>query len=332
MSKNPQLLKKISQQIAIDVDNYCDRKWGAEFRKHLGFSQIGDECRRKLWYAFRWCVLPQHLPRIKRLFDRGHKEEERFIDYLRGAGLIVEPFDPSYRLLTDPTSNGYIVCQRGTSEFNELDAMGAIDLSDDVEHIERANCLGITFPVQWRVSAVQGHSGGSLDGKAYLPPAYGITEQILLEFKTHSNKSFTELQRQGMKLSKPQHYAQCCSYGYMLGLNYVLYCAVNKDNDDLYFEFVELNHKTGETMVQKAESIIFMQEPPPRLHENPTFWQCKMCNCFSICHAKGEIERNCRSCKHAEPAKDKQWICNKHQQLLTDEIIKQEYGCWESIV
>lgn len=325
---NSQLLRKVSEQISIDVDNYCNRKWGAEFRKHLGFSQIGDECRRKLWYAFRWCVLPKHSPRLKRLFDRGHKEEDRFIDYLRGAGLIVEPFDASYRLLNEMHTDKYQVVQNPDLTNCPLQT----DVSDDLKHIQRANDLGITYPVQWRVSAVQGHSGGSLDGKAYLPANYGISEQILLEFKTHNNKSFSNLQRQGMKLSKPQHYAQCCSYGYMLGLNYVLYCAVNKDTDDLYFEFVELNHKTGETMVQKAESIIFMQEPPPRLHENPTFFMCKMCDCFSICHAKGAVERNCRSCKHAEPAKDKNWICNKHQQLLTDEIITQEYGCWESIV
>ena len=186
--------------------------------------------------------------------------------------------------------------------------------------------------VQWRVSAVNGHSGGSLDGKGYLPKHYGIDEEILFEFKTHSSKSFKDLKAKGMKMSKPVHYAQCCSYGYMLRLNYVCYVAVNKDDDDIHLEIVALNHKTGETLVQKAERIVMSQEPPPRLHENPTFWLCKSCGYFPICHAKQEIDRNCRSCKHAEPAKDKQWICNKHNQVLTDDIITNEYGCWEGIV
>lgn len=324
-------LNKIADQLMIDIDNYCDRKWKDEHRKHLGFSLIGDECQRKLWYGFRWCKLPRPEPRIKRLFDRGHKEEDRFIDYLRGIGCIVNPFDMSYRLMLEPTDNKYIVVNQDTSVYDELDSMGAIDLSQDLQHIAKANEQGITYPVQWRVSAVNGHSGGSLDGRGYLPTQYGISEEILFEFKTHGDKSFKELKAKGMKISKPVHYAQCCAYGYMMKLNYVCYVAVNKNDDSIHLEVVQLNHKTGEVLVGKAERIIVSQTPPPRLHENPTFWLCKSCNYFSICHAKGEIDRNCRSCKHAEPAKDKLWVCNKHQQILTDEIIDKEYGCWESI-
>ena len=324
-------LDKIADQLMIDIDNYCDKKWKDENRTHLGFSMIGDECQRKLWYGFRWCKMPKPDPRIKRLFDRGHKEEDRFIDYLRGIGCTVEPFDPNYRLLIEPTADEYIVVNINTVEYSELDSMGAVDVSDDLQHVHKANEQGIDYPVQWRVSASNGHSGGSLDGKGYLPEKYQLTEEILFEFKTHSEKSFRELKAKGMKLSKPVHYAQCCAYGYMMKLNYVCYVAVNKNDDDIHLEIVPLNHKTGETLVMKADRIILSQEPPLRLHENPTFWLCKMCNYFPICHAKGEIDRNCRSCKHAEPAKDKLWVCNKHQQILTDEIIDKEYGCWESI-
>ena len=326
-----QQLQKISDQMMIDIDNYCDRKWADENRNRLGFSLIGDECQRKLWYGFRWCKTPKPSPRLKRLFDRGHKEEERFIDYLQGIGCTVYPFDPSYHLLIEPTANEYIVVNINESVYNELDSMGAIDVSDNAEHVRKANALGITYPVQWRVSAVNSHSGGSLDGKGFLPKHYGIDEEILFEFKTHNSKSFKDLRAKGMKMSKPVYYAQCCCYGYMLRLNYVCYVAVNKYDDDIHLEVVALNHKTGETLVQKAERIIMSQEPPPRLHENPTFWLCKSCGYFPICHAKQQIERNCRSCKHAEPAKGKQWICNKHNQVLTDDIIVNEYGCWEAI-
>lgn len=324
-------LDKIADQLMIDIDNYCDKKWKDENRTHLGFSMIGDECQRKLWYGFRWCKMPKPDPRIKRLFDRGHKEEDRFIDYLRGIGCIVNPFDPSYRLLIEPTADEYVVVNINTVEYSELDSMGAVDVSDDMQHVHKANEQDITYPVQWKVSASNGHSGGSLDGKGYLPEKYGLREEILFEFKTHGEKSFRELKAKGMKMSKPVHYAQCCAYGYMMKLNYVCYVAVNKNDDTLHLEIVPLNHKTGETLVMKADRIIMSQEPPPRLHENPTFWLCKMCNYFPICHAKAEIDRNCRSCKYAEPAKDKLWVCNKHQQILTDEIIDKEYGCWESI-
>lgn len=322
-------LDKIADQLMIDIDNYCDKKWKDENRTHLGFSMIGDECQRKLWYGFRWCKMPKPDPRIKRLFDRGHKEEDRFIDYLQGIGCKVYAFDPKWRLGYIPNTDKYTVLE--AHKFQGKDSMFVVDVSDDLQHIQRANEQGITYPVQWKVSASNGHSGGSLDGRGYLPESYGLTEEILFEFKTHGDKSFRELKAKGMKMSKPVHYAQCCAYGYIMKLNYVCYVAVNKNDDALHLEIVPLNHKTGETLVMKADRIIMSQESPPRLHENPTFWLCKMCNYFPICHAKAEIDRNCRSCKHAEPAKDKLWVCNKHQRILTDEIIDKEYGCWESI-
>lgn len=332
MELNKSQLNRISDQLLIDIDNYCDRKWIDENRSHLGFSLIGDECTRKLWYGFRWCKMQKPAPRIKRLFNRGHLEEDRFIDYLRGIGCTVSPFDESKRLLTDPTdTNNYIVIDCNDPKYNELDNMGAVDVSEDNTHIQKANSLGITYPIQWRVSAIHGHSGGSLDGKGYLPKEYGLTEELLFEFKTHNDKSFTDLKKRGMQQSKPVHYAQCCAYGYLMKLNYVCYVAVNKNTDDLHIELVQLNHNTGRTLLLKAERIVFSQEPPPRLHENPTFWVCKMCSFYSICHAKDVLDRNCRSCKHAEPLKDKQWACNKFNQILTDDIIPNEYGCWEGV-
>lgn len=320
-------LKAIADQLAIDVDNYCNRKWKDEPRSHLGASLIGDNCQRKLWYGFRWCGGEKLIPRVKRLFDRGHKEEERFIDYLTGIGCKVFPFDPSKRLIFDKFKETYRVV-----DINEWrPEMYDVDVSDDIKHVKKANDLDITFPVQWRVSGVQGHFGGSLDGRGYLPDEYPIKEEILFEFKTHNKSSFNKLKTDGMKLSKPQHYAQCCVYGYKMKLNYVCYVAVNKDDDDLHFEIVELNHRTGQMLELKAEKIIISQEPPPRENENPNYWICKCCSYRHICHAEGRAEQNCRSCKHAVPVADGKWICEKHKQNLTDEIIVGKYQCWETI-
>jgi hypothetical protein len=58
-------------------------------RPHLGASIIGESCERKLWYGFRWATKSDHSPRILRLFQRGHREEETFINLLRSAGVRV---------------------------------------------------------------------------------------------------------------------------------------------------------------------------------------------------------------------------------------------------
>lgn len=65
--------------------------------RRLGASQIGEECERRLWYAFRWAGLgePQFDGRMLRLFDRGHREEAVFVAELRAAGLTVWDLDPT---------------------------------------------------------------------------------------------------------------------------------------------------------------------------------------------------------------------------------------------
>jgi len=59
-------------------------------RNYLGFSGIGDECMRKVWYDFRGydgTVIPG---RVKMIFDLGHKIEELSCHYLRLAGYKLE--------------------------------------------------------------------------------------------------------------------------------------------------------------------------------------------------------------------------------------------------
>lgn len=66
-----------------------------QLRSHMGASGIGDECPRKIWYAFRWVAQPKHRPALLRLFDRGHLEEDRFVGWLRKAGVTVYQNDPA---------------------------------------------------------------------------------------------------------------------------------------------------------------------------------------------------------------------------------------------
>ena len=64
---------------------------------------------------------------------------------------------------------------------------------------------------QFRVSAHGGHFGGSLDGAAI-----GLLEAPatwhVVEFKTHSSKSFADLTAKGVQASKPRHAAQMQIY------------------------------------------------------------------------------------------------------------------------
>lgn len=64
-----------------------DKPFIQEPRDYLGVSQLGEECHRKLWYYFRWAENEELTQRQKRLFQRGHDEEEKFCDELSDAGV-----------------------------------------------------------------------------------------------------------------------------------------------------------------------------------------------------------------------------------------------------
>jgi hypothetical protein len=98
--------KKLAAQVLADIDAHTAKKYDDGHRKHLGASLIGDGCARKLWYNFRWVKTPtyvnvkgeNHKGRMLRLFNRGHKEEFRFVEWLREMGFIVEEYDASQGL------------------------------------------------------------------------------------------------------------------------------------------------------------------------------------------------------------------------------------------
>lgn len=68
------------------IDN---RSWQPEIRPYLGGSQLGHTCIRYLWYSFRWAYASRITNRMHRLFNRGHREEEIFIENLQYAGVHV---------------------------------------------------------------------------------------------------------------------------------------------------------------------------------------------------------------------------------------------------
>ena len=176
---------------------------------------------------------------------------------------------------------------------------------------------------QFRVQAHGGHFGGSLDGVAIhlleAPKAWHV-----LEFKTHSNKSFTDLVAKKVRESKPQHFAQMQIYMNLMGMNRAMYLAVNKDTDDLYVQRVEADVAYTEQLLEKARRIIFAPTPLPRISEEPSWYQCRLCDHADVCHGTRAAEINCRTCLHSTPVEGG-WHCDRHQKPLSE--VDQRTGC-----
>ena len=173
---------------------------------------------------------------------------------------------------------------------------------------------------QFRVQAHGGHFGGSLDGIAInlleAPKSWHV-----LEFKTHSTKSFADLLSKKVKNSKPLHFAQMQIYMHMMSITRAMYLAVCKENDDVYVERVEVDSVFAEGLLDKAQRIIFASTPPQRISSDPTWYQCRMCDHAPVCHVKqvnaAAAEINCRTCLHATPVEGG-WHCARHDKALND--------------
>ena len=84
---------KRAEQTMAAVEAAVVAKADDGLRPHLGASLIGRDCERALWLTFRWARKQSHDARMLRLFARGQREEQVFIDLLRDAGIQVVDVD-----------------------------------------------------------------------------------------------------------------------------------------------------------------------------------------------------------------------------------------------
>lgn len=83
----------LKSNIEEALETWSIATYKSEPRTHLGISEIGEDCKRKLFYKFRWMANENYDGRMLRLFARGHREEEKYINYLEGINAKVYRFD-----------------------------------------------------------------------------------------------------------------------------------------------------------------------------------------------------------------------------------------------
>lgn len=261
------------------------------FRDHLGASILGGNCGRSIWLSWRWFTLPSFEGRTLRLFNRGHLEEGRFIALLLMIGCKVYQHD----------TNGK----------------------------------------QYRVTFANGYGGGSGDGVAINLPDLPAGTPALVECKTHGEKSFNELAGpadewrkcvtgeaftgKGVREAKHEHYVQMQIYMARMGIPVGIYLATNKNTDDLYAEIVEYDSLVANQFLDRAEKLVGMGTPPPRINNSPGYYVCRFCDHRPVCHLKAEPQKNCRTCSHVRLTTGGVWSCGLTDKQLTP--AEQRLGC-----
>lgn len=223
-----------------------------------------------------------------------------------------------FRWARNPTVEGRI---------RRLFARGHREEPTMVEELRGIGCeIDEVDPVtgeQWSVKV--GHIAGHCDGILRRGlPGFEKKEHVL-EFKTHGSKSFADVQRKGVRASKPLHWWQMQVYMRLLGIDRALYVAVNKDTDHLYAERLRLDEAAADGCVQRAQRIIASDRPPERLYSSPTAFGCKWCDHREVCHQGDAMDVTCRSCRHSTARPDGTWGCAEWGEQIPEHA--QQAGC-----
>lgn len=177
---------------------------------------------------------------------------------------------------------------------------------------------------QIAVSFANGHGGGHLDGEVK-----GIWEAPkavhVLECKTHNEKSFAQLKKDGVLVAKPQHYAQMQVYMHLRGRDRAAYMAVNKNTEELYLERVNYDAEQANRLMAKADRLVNAHQVPDRIASSEDAWPCRFCDLKNSCHGQALARRNCRTCLHSTPVEGGKWWCSRHDRNLS--AADQRQGC-----
>lgn len=249
--------------------------------------------------------IPEPNHSIQALIDKYHESLAEPPRPHMGCSQLGHPCDRwlwlSFRWAVQPKFPGRILrlFRRGQMEeaviVSDLRAIG-IDVRCIGEHQVRVN-LGA-------------HISGSVDAiiESGVPDA--PKKRHIAEFKTHSAKSFSDLEKNGVEKAKPEHYVQMQLYMHGTKIDRALYVAICKDDDRIYTERVRYQKEVAERYIERGRRIALSDRMPEPISADPSWYQCKQCPAHEFCHETRLTKHvNCRTCAHSTAKEDGTWRC-----------------------
>jgi hypothetical protein len=264
--------------------------------------------------------LPEQNSSIPALIDAAHQKRGERPRHHLGASMLGNPCDRALWL-----SFRWAVIEQFPGRILRLFRRGHNEESTIMNDLR---LIGVNFKNlkgQERVD-FGSHVSGSLDGIALSGVPEAPTKAHVCEFKTHSKKSFDDLDKNGVEKSKPLHYVQMQVYMHGTKIDRALYVAVCKDDDKIYTDRVRYVKEVAEKYINRGKRITLSERMPEPISTDSTWYQCKFCPSHKFCHEeKLTQEVNCRTCAHSTPMPDSTWTCAKWEEEIPPEA--QYKGC-----
>lgn len=131
---------------------------------------------------------------------------------------------------------------------------------------------------------VKGHIDGVIIGA---PTELNLTFPMLWECKSLNDKSWKDVVKKGLTVSKPVYAAQIAIYqAYMessipdISKNPALFTAINKDTAEVYCDLIPFDRALAQKVSDKAVMILRATESHellPRIANDSTHFECKFC-------------------------------------------------------
>lgn len=139
-----------------------------------------------------------------------------------------------------------------------------------------------------------GKLGGHCDGVIYAGPV-DLPYPLIFECKSLNDKSWNDTKKKGVKESKPVYYAQIQTYcAYFDVPNGGLFVAINKNDGELYYEYVPFDARTAQDVSDRALRVVKSNSPTElaRITDDPANFQCKFCDYRGTCHGTAQPTTN----------------------------------------
>jgi hypothetical protein len=142
---------------------------------------------------------------------------------------------------------------------------------------------------QFGMSDAGGKFRGHLDGIVIDGPAIpGLKYPMVWENKMLGGKSWSDVQKKGLKDSKPTYYAQVQVYMGYKDAGLCLFSAINRDTGEIYIEMVNFDARECQSYIDKAVRIVSSRVPEEmgKAGRGIDDFKCKFCDYKRRCHGQ----------------------------------------------
>lgn len=186
---------------------------------------------------------------------------------------------------------------------------------------------------QFGFTSIHGHFKGHMDGAVIglleAPKTWHVWEHKQVnptKFKALSSAVDKNGEKSALKYWDEVYHAQAICYMALSGMERHFLTVSSPGGRDYMSVRTEADSQEAKRLLDRAEKVIYADEPLPRISNDPAWYQCKFCDFRNVCHGTQIPQPNCRTCAHVTVGRDNaEWYCERHHKQLSTQ--DQRNGC-----